>query len=338
MNSSFLKIIFFTPYYHQNRGNSTTARRIQQGLTERGVQVYVFAYEEEPFTSEIQKKIDEADVLHILQFARFAKWSDKHSFSLTKPYIVTSGGTDINHSLEQDEEKYMPLLNGAKAITVFADDAKKHLTEQNGLKEEFIHVIPQGVYFPEHCISKKEQVSLPEGNPKILLVAGLRPVKDVLYALPSLKELKADFPDTVFLILGANLDDNVYERVQQACKNYDWIFYRSEIELSAMKEVYSWADIVINTSISEGQPTSLIEAMNEQKPVVARENTGNSSIIRHGINGMLFSDHNGLYHSLKKLQTDEPFYLQIGLNGYQTVKENHTIEKEINAFIKLYKQ
>ncbi|MFD1357693.1 glycosyltransferase family 4 protein [Fictibacillus halophilus] len=334
MKDSALKVMFFTPYFHQNRGNSTTARRIQHGLKKENVSVFVYAYEEEELTQEIREQMENADVFHILQFARFLKWSQKHQIELNKPYMVTSGGTDINHSLKEDEKIYAPLLHKAKAVTVFTKKAKESLVNDHGFSNEVIHVIPQSVYLPEKADDTK--LMLPKGHPRILLPAGLRSIKDVLYAIPALVKLNAEYPQIVFLILGANLDESVYEEVRNACREYEWLHYLPEIDLSKMKEVYQWADIVINTSISEGQPTSLLEAMIEHKPVIARDNTGNTSIIKHKVNGMIFRDVNGLYDSLKQLVSDKAFAQKVIQNGYQTVIENHTMDKEIKSYITLY--
>lgn len=326
--------MFFTPYFHQNRGNSTTARRIQHGLQKEKVSVYVYAYEEEELTQEIREQMDKADVFHILQFARFLSWSQKHQIELNKPYVVTSGGTDINQSLKEDEKMYAPLLQKAKAVTVFTEKAKESLIMDHGFSKEFIHVIPQSVYLPEN--KDETKLMLPEGNPRILLPAGLRSIKDVLYAIPALAKLRAGYPQTVFLILGANLDDGVYEEVRKTCAKYEWVHYLPEIDLSKMKEVYNWADIVINTSISEGQPTSLLEAMIEYKPVIARDNTGNTSIIKHKVNGMIFRDVNELFDSLKRIVSDNAFTQKVIRNGYHTVIENHNLSKEINSYVCLY--
>lgn len=335
MNDCELKVFFFTPYFHQNRGNSTTARRIQHGLVKENIEVFVYAYEEEEFTPEVQQQLKTANVIHILQFARFARWSSNHSFTLNKPYIITSGGTDINHSIKENAQTYVSLLTKAKAVTVFTDQAKESLVKDFGFSEELIHVIPQSVYLPE---KDGYNLKLPFGNPKILLPAGLRPVKDVLYALPAINKLRDDYPDIVFLILGANLDKTIYDQVQRAVNCYHWVHYMEEVDLSKMKAVYNWADVVINTSISEGQSTSLLEAMIEKRPVAAKENDGNLSIIKHRVNGLIFRDINELYNSLKQLVSDNAFSQKLINNGYMTVTENHTIEQEIKSYITLYTQ
>ncbi|WNB90279.1 glycosyltransferase [Bacillus sp. NEB1478] len=328
-------VLFFTPYYHQNRGNSATAKRIEYGLKAAGVNVTVFAYEEESITPEIMRQMKKADLYHILQFARFTKWYEKNDFHLDRPYVITSGGTDINHSLNENKEKYMNILNGAKSITVFTDDAKINLLKTLMFHENFVHVIPQTIFFPEHY-GEVTNINFPVGLPKILLPAGLRAVKDVLYAFEPIRKLQKNYPEIVFLILGANLDDQVFKQVVKLTNEFDWFHYKSDIDLSLMREVYHWADIVINTSISEGQSTSLLEAMAEKRPVVARDIPGNSSIINDGYNGLLFEDQKGLYNSLKQLITDHDLYERFSLHGYQTIKENHLLKQEIDSYLKIY--
>jgi glycosyltransferase involved in cell wall biosynthesis len=49
------------------------------------------------------------------------------------------------------------------------------------------------------------------------------------------------------------------------------------------------ADVVLNTSVSEGQSGALLEAMAAGAvPVVARANEGNASLVVHGVTGLLF--------------------------------------------------
>jgi glycosyltransferase involved in cell wall biosynthesis len=336
---SALKIVFLTPYYHQGRGNATTARRLEFGLKGKGINLFVFAYEEETYSKEIKERIEKADVVHVLQFARFSRWLKNHPVPIQNKLVITSGGTDINQSLKSEQSTLKPLLNDAMAITVFSAEAKKYLVEEQGFHENKIFVIPQSLYLPENPRGNENSEGwLPKGNPRILLPAGLRPVKDVLYAVPAIKRLHAHFPDIVFLILGACLDGAVYEQVQEAKKRYEWLYYSPEIDLTLMKEVYQWSDIVLNTSESEGQPTSLLEAMSQHKPVAARNIDGNSSIICHGENGLLFNSRDELYEELRKLLLNKSYSQSLSSAGYETVKQKHSLEKEIDAYIKIYKR
>lgn len=330
-----MRVVFFTPYYKQNRGNSTTAKRLEHGLSKK-VEFSLFPYEELSVNPTLLEWMEKAEMYHILHFSRFVQWAEKNEVTLDKPYIVTSGGTDLNHSLIEDEERYLPMLREAKAITVFTQQAKRMLIKDYGLSDKSVHVIPQSIYLPttDHTL---QTLTLPDGYPKLLLPAGIRPVKDVLFALESLIKLSEDFTELCFLLVGANLDEEELERVKKAEKKYDWLHYLPEVELGQMKKLYEWGDVVLNTSISEGQPTALLEAMSLKKPVIARNNVGNASIIQHGKNGLLFQSQEEFYHSIKKVISDNKTYKQLSDHGYQTIKENHTIKKEIDSYMELYK-
>lgn len=331
-----MRVVFFTPYYKQNRGNSTTAKRLEHGLSEK-VEFSLFPYEEIGVNPALFEWMEKADIYHILHFSRFVQWAEKNDVTLDKPYIVTSGGTDLNHSLEEDEKRYLPLLREAKAITVFTQKAKQLLVEDYGLSDHSIYVIPQSIYLPS-IENKNEAFTLPDGKPKLLLPAGIRPVKDVLFALRSMIKLSSDYPDLTFLIVGPNLDSEEFKKMKEAENKYDWLYYIPEVELGQMKMLYEWGDVVLNTSISEGQSTALLEAMSLKKPVIARENVGNSSIIQHGNNGLVFQSHEELYQSIKIVISDQEFYKQLSDRGFQTIEEKHTIKKEIASYMELYKK
>ncbi|MFC7370738.1 glycosyltransferase [Fictibacillus iocasae] len=332
-----INILFLTPYYSQSRGNSTTARRIEAGLSKAGCVVKVFAYDEEAWNEKVKKLIDEADILHILHFGRFLEWQQMYGEVLTKPYVVTSGGTDVNHSLQvEDVDKYKVFLRDALAVSVFSEDGKQALLRVLPELEKKIAVIPQGVYLPDGD-DGEERLQLPPGSPKFLLPAGLRAVKDIFFAIRPLMKLKNEYHGLTLLIIGAKLDEDIYQRLTLLQEKLPWVHYHNEVDLSQMKQVYDWSDIVINTSLSEGQPTSLLEAMYFHKPVLARNNGGNRSLISHRENGFIFCDAEDFYH-FAKLLLSSSIKEQIVQKGADYCLQHHPIEKEIAAYLEIYQK
>lgn len=141
------KIAFFTPYYYSNRGNATTTKRIVHGLKEAGIDTFVVPYLEERWTEEKDEKIAECDLYHILHLYRFAKWNMCRELPLDKPYILTSGGTDINHDLANPAQvaEMDRMIQRASAITVFTKDGREKV--QSVYPEKEVVVIPQSVWF-----------------------------------------------------------------------------------------------------------------------------------------------------------------------------------------------
>ncbi|WP_017727447.1 glycosyltransferase [Halalkalibacterium ligniniphilum] len=330
-----IHVVFFTPYYRQNRGNATTAKRIVYGLQQRGMKVTVFAYEEGEWSAEMLQKVEQASIFHILHLKRFAEWHKRHPFPLNKPYVLTSGGTDINEDLKNEAAaKLMKFVaDESCAITVFSEDGKQKIIGKYKELTERIHIIPQSIWLPEG--QSKAPLTL-KGYPRVLLPAGLRPVKDVFFVLEALNKLRKRWPSLMFYLIGAPLDEKVTEQVQNVSKVYPWVQYLGEVSLREMSEVYRAVDLVINTSISEGQSTALLEAMLVGKPVLARRIPGNESIIQEHVNGLLFSSPDEFSKKLTDLLESKELFNRLALQGKKYVQIKHRMKDEIDAYHRVY--
>lgn len=329
-------IIFFTPFKKGNRGNSTTAKRIVTGLKKAGLDVLLFAYEEEELTPDRLNQIQGASLFHILHFTRFSKWKDKHNFNISKPFILTNGGTDINHDLmnQGETEQYRNLLETASAITVFTEDAMTKVDEL--VEHPVVKAIPQSVWFPSKSTSTDLQFR--EGYPNILLPAGLRKIKDIFYVMDEIIELKKVYSGLNFAVAGTVIEKEVYEELAQYIGANPWMTYYCDVPLPSMQSLYNWADIVLNTSISEGQSSSVLEALFMDCIVIARRNKGNESIIKDGYNGLLFESGDEFFTKISKLLDNKEKQKLLRTNGRNYVEKYHSHEQEIQSYISLYKE
>ncbi|MGJ7921231.1 glycosyltransferase [Neobacillus sp. LXY-4] len=329
-----MKIVFFTPYYHQSRGNSTTAKRIVSGLRMKGMNVLVFAYEEEEYTDDLLKTFSDYEVFHILHISRFSRWMNKVGFKLRKPYILTNGGTDVNHDLLEvkNDPTYKQFLTQAAAITVFTEDGAIKL--KRCCDHPYIRIIPQSVWFPENEIDVTAQ--LKKGYPNILLPSGLRRVKDIFYVMKEIIQLRKSYPDLQFIVAGIVIEPPVYEELLQYQQKHPWITFLENVPLEGMKSLYQWADVVINTSISEGQASTLLEAMELGCLVAARRNGGNESIVHDGANGILYSTPEEFTSKLKTVLEDKVRLRDITDTAVSFIRQNHRLDEEIQRYLSVY--
>lgn len=329
--------MLLTPYFQENRGNSTTAKRIALGLEQNGLDVTVFAYEEDQWNDEIQRQAEVCDLIHIIHFYRFSKWAKKTNFRLNKPYIMTNGGTDVNLDLynNRNRAEMLDILQNAQAITVFTDDAKEKLCRAYSDLGLRIEVIKQSVWFP---ISAEDSTgfNLPPGEPAILLPSGLREVKDIFFLMDEIIFLQKKYPTLQFLIAGMVLDEKIYVTLKQYLEKYSWIHFLENVPVEKMVSLYKWAHIVLNTSISEGQSSAILEAMQTDCVVLARNNPGNASIIEDGVNGYLFNDGMEFLEKIEEVLNEHEKAQMIMKTSKSFVQTNHLFEDEIGAFIKLY--
>lgn len=327
------KVGFLTPYFFQSRGNATTAKRLKAGLTDAGITVELFAYEEEAWGEDLRRRLEDCDLLHILHFGRFIKWKMGIPDFPRLPYIVTAGGTDL-YSQSEDFSSIQPFLKEAKKVIVFSNEGKERLEANFSLKADQITIIPQSVWFPE---SQHGQGPALGGSPRLLLPAGLRPVKDVLYLLKPIEALqKRLYPSLKWVILGPVLDQAVYQDVREVEREHDWFVYQPPVPLSEIPKWYDWADVVLNTSRSEGQSSALLEAMALKVPVLARKIPGNESVITDFETGLLFSDEDEFIEKLQRLLTHAELRSHVIQKAKEAVSARHSLKKEIADYIAIY--
>jgi glycosyltransferase involved in cell wall biosynthesis len=94
-------------------------------------------------------------------------------------------------------------------------------------------------------------------------------------------------------------------------------------------------DIYIQTSLWEGLPISILEAMALEKPVLATNVIGNKDIVVHGVTGYLFNTIEQLDGYLDYLK-DENKRNKLGLMGYDRIKKLFDCHKNFEDLKKIY--
>lgn len=324
-----MHILLFTPYFNQPRGNSTTSKRIVHFLQKEGVETSVFPYlEKDPW------HLPKTDVIHILHATRFVSWAQENHYTVNTPYIVTMGGTDINLDLQSPmSDDIYSLLEGASFITVFTPDAAEKVGKLSETWLEKTVVIPQTAW-----ISWDISTETYYNEPRILLPAGLRPVKDVLHVMPALDDLIIHYPKLHFTLLGANLNEQVYQQVIEASRNRPWFTYAGVVPYEVMTHWYNHSNIVINTSLSEGQPLAVMEAMAMSKPVIARKIPANESLIIHKQTGWLYETLDDFKEAFHEIMNNPIQREEITRNAKEWLHRTSSPAQEAAQYIELYKR
>ncbi|XP_075754579.1 glycosyltransferase 1 domain-containing protein 1 isoform X6 [Pelodiscus sinensis] len=89
---------------------------------------------------------------------------------------------------------------------------------------------------------------------------------------------------------------------------------------------------VVNSSISEGMSAAILEAMDLDVPVLARNIPGNAAIIKHKDTGLLFTDPQEFVHLSKSLMNDPSLEREIVTQAKAYVKKHHSRECEREAY------
>ncbi|XP_031792257.1 glycosyltransferase 1 domain-containing protein 1 isoform X5 [Piliocolobus tephrosceles] len=92
---------------------------------------------------------------------------------------------------------------------------------------------------------------------------------------------------------------------------------------------------VVNSSVSEGMSAAILEAMDLEVPVLARNIPGNAAVVKHEVTGLLFSSPQEFVHLAKRLVSDPALEKEIVGNGREYVRMYHSWQVERDTYQQL---
>ena len=217
------------------------------------------------------------------------------------PYIIVLGGTDVNIDLHERAkgEVIRRVIAEAAAVVAFNEELKTALLALIPEARTKVFLIPQAVELaPPELVDETEDdaarrrerlraaLDVTTDEQLLLLPAGVRPVKDVLWAVEAISQWHASDPRICLRIVGPVLDAKYAQTVEAtlaalaaAPATARAVRYVGALPRAQLHDAMRLAAMVLNTSESEGQCNSLLEAMLAGTPVVARANPGNTSLL-----------------------------------------------------------
>ncbi|KAA0957032.1 glycosyltransferase family 4 protein [Planococcus sp. ANT_H30] len=326
-----MKIVLASPNYPQLRGNTITVQRISDNLTKLGIDTEIISTTDE----DVIRCFPPADIVHGFHAYNFYQFLQQLD---TKPahYIVTMTGTDLNQDLFNPDRRtdVLTCLHESDAIHVFDKKAEDLLVKEVPWLTDKIFIMPQG---NQPSFAGTSSFTKEPGSFLFFLPAGIRKVKNIPEAILMLHDLYLRNPQLRLWLIGPVLEEMESERVMALVKQHeDWISYLGQVPHEDMGSIYQQANVVLNTSLSEGQPATILEAMGYALPVLASDIPGNSSIISDGETGFLYKTRIEFLDYAEKLMNNNKIRETIGHAAKAYVKQHHSSESEAEKFLKVY--
>lgn len=123
--------------------------------------------------------------------------------------------------------------------------------------------------------------------------------------------------------------------VKAKLSNLDGVHLIEEIPQADLQAVIKKSFAVVNSSVSEGMSAAILEAMDLEIPVLARDIPGNSAIIKHEDTGLLFSTPKEFVQMSIRLMKKPDLKRKIIHRAKQYVCTNHSWELERKTYQKL---
>ncbi|HEX7898751.1 MAG TPA: glycosyltransferase [Planctomycetota bacterium] len=312
-----MKILAFSPTpLDAPGGNSATLRRIGRALAARGHVFDVLVAGPDARLEELRAAADVAnpDVLHFYHAWKTGRFLPGLA---SRPTVLTLAGTDVN------EDRADPARRAAVDAALAAADVV--VTYSPALAPR-ARLLPKGVHLGAEPFDLRRAAGVGPGEILILQAGGIRPVKNNLFAL---KALHGDGLRLVFL--GPVIDAAYGRELLAGVAAEPRARWLPAIPPDAMASAYAGADLVLNTSRSEGFSNALLEAMACGKAIVASDVVGNRELRP----GLLYRDETELRDRVGRLAASPELRRELGESARARAAA-FSVEKEVDALLDAY--
>lgn len=219
------------------------------------------------------------------------------------PTVLVLGGTDVNVDAGDKADVLTRRAHAVDKVVSFSASMITAAPAGSLPSDGRTRVVPQGVNLPTdeepvHStdgdaedanapapppppLPLHEACGVPSTTPVFLLPAGLRPVKDVLWAIDAIDSIGASSNSDPFVlaILGPSLDDEYRDTVIERLKTSKHAVLIPPVDRAHTVGYMRAAAAVVNTSKSEGQSGAILEAAAAGVPIIARDIPGNRTLL-----------------------------------------------------------
>jgi glycosyltransferase involved in cell wall biosynthesis len=172
----------------------------------------------------------------------------------------------------------------------------------------------------------------------LLQVARLDYLKDHVTALRTLQRVVAQHPQARLVLVGDGPERPRIEKETRRLGLIEQVLFLGQ--RSDVPRLLAMADFFLLTSISEGIPLTLIEAMNAGLPVVSTRVGGVGEIVQQGITGLLASsgDDQALAAHVVQLVADAPLRRRMAEAGRVRARALFSEQQMHVGYLDLYEE
>ena len=231
------------------------------------------------------------------------------------------------------------FINSLSDIITVNSPAVGELTSRERFTNNKIRLIRNGVNIDKiecTCVAK----SIPErkNGSVVGMVANYRPVKNHLMLLDAIPNILKFFPNTSFWLIGEG-----EERRKIESKIGELGISENVLLLGQQKDIscfLSKMDFFVLTSLAEGSPNAILEAMSHSLPIVATNVGGIPDAVIDGETGFLVSvnDSRMLARKINDLISDQKLATKLGKAGQERVKQFFSTENLYKKQLALYRE
>jgi glycosyltransferase involved in cell wall biosynthesis len=225
-----------------------------------------------------------SDVLGVLlrPFLRFKMVTTVHGWGVTQDRKMLFYRRIDQRSLRFYQRVMAVSQDLADAIVRCGVPAQRVVCVHNGIDTEHFQRRGDGTL--------RDELHLPSNAPLVGAIGRLNHEKDLTTFLRAARLISEQRPDARFVLVGEGEERADLEQLTATLGLSGKVFFLGQ--RSDIRNVYRSLDLLMLTSLHEGMPNVVLEAMAMEVPVVATNVGGVGEIVTHDVNGLLCPSQN----------------------------------------------
>lgn len=297
------------------------------------------------------KEVKSFDVIHIHNEHSFVSFiTCLFNIFLKKPIVLTCHGQLKFGSTLKDlfEKLYSKtigrfIFNSATKIIALSEDDKKYIASFR-INDNKILILPNAIdaeYLENSALNSEiysELCSKFSDKRVVLYVGRIIPRKGIEYLIKSVEIVTKKYSNVLFILVGNGEYKQTAEQLCERMGVSDHVIFLSGLSDESLFSYYKLSDIFILPSLSEGLPTSILEAMYFGTPVISTDIPGIRSHFREVALLTPPKNEQELAEKIIKLFSEDKLATSLSVNGKSHVLNNYTWDVVSDRVEKIYKQ
>jgi glycosyltransferase involved in cell wall biosynthesis len=240
--------------------------------------------------------------------------------------------------------RYFLLARSHRPILAVSEAVRQSLITE-GLGDDEVETLYNGIDV-RHWQRKngnavlRGELSLPEDAVLIGTVARIAYQKDLATFYRVAAAVKAKVPNAYFVIVGEGEGALLAEARREAQSHgvADYLFFTGH--RNDLLDIYASFDLFLMTSVSEGLPNTVLEAMAMEVPVVSTAVDGVPELVEEGATGYLrpMKDVDGLAARVVELVTDQALRSAFAARGRQRILTLFSFDERVVKMERYYER
>lgn len=227
------------------------------------------------------------------------------------------------------------FISKAACVITPSKKTEKYLKYRCKVTNKPIYIIPTGIdtapfnpgnFSEEFKNNLRKEIGIKPDDKVVLFIGRVGEEKSIDKIISSMPEVIKSIPNAKLVIVGSG---PAIDTLKELCKNLNLennVIFTGIVPWEQIANYYSIGNVFVNSSLTETQGLTFIEAMASGIPVVARYAPNLAEFIHNNKNGILVKHDKEFAKSVISVLKNEKLRNTLICNGFNTAKENSSKE------------